>query len=144
MPTPNELRQAIVEGRADLQEAFHAAHDAWERKPPSGAGEDAWSPRQTAEHIVGSEIFFASMIGVACGAPALERQPLELLSPAAAAAAHVRNAARADAYFRHVSEGDLSKEGTHPRLGQLTVQALLEMHIGHLHNHANQIREACK
>ena len=141
MPTPKELHQAIIEGRAGLQSAFHDAHGAWGRKPQGGEGEDAWSPRQVAEHVIGAEIFFASSIAQACGAPALDRPSIDASTPAAAAASLTRTSAIADNIFRRVTESDFPKT-QQTRVGELTVERLMEIAASHGQDHANQIR-AC-
>ena len=140
MASPKELRQAIVEARADLQAAFHDAHDAWEKKPAGAQeGEDAWSPRQVAEHVIGAEVFFASGISQACGAPKLDRPPIDVSTPAAAAASLTRCGAIADNVLRHVSEGDLAKT-TQMRQGEMSVEQMMALVARHGHGHAEQIR----
>ncbi len=141
MATPKELRAAIVEARADFQAALHEAHDAWERKPQAGEGEDAWSPRQVAEHVLGAELYFASNIAQACGAPALERQTPDVATPAAAAASAVRVAATCDEILRHVSQDDLAKT-RELRMGTLSVEQMLDLLASHARDHAQQIRAA--
>lgn len=141
MASPRELRQAIVEGRAELQAAFHAGHDAWERKPAGGEGEDAWSARQAAEHAVGAEVFFASNVSQACGAPKVDRPEYSCATPAEAAASLTRLSALADNVLRHVSQDDLAKS-FETRLGLATVEAMMQTWAGHLHTHAAQIRTA--
>jgi hypothetical protein len=140
--SPKELRQAIVEARAELQSALHAAHEKWDVQPPHRDGEDAWSPRQVAEHVIGAEVYFASAISQACGAPKLEQQKPDVSTPAAAAASLTRFAAICDNVLRHVSEADLAKTYEFPRLGTLTVQRMMEMLAHHARDHANQILAA--
>ncbi len=141
MATPKELRAAIVEARADFQAALHEAHDAWERKPQGGEGEDAWSPRQVAEHVLGAELFFASNIAQACGAPALERRTPDVATPAAAAASATRFAAACDEILRHVSQDDLAKT-RELRIGTLSVEQMMDLLASHARDHAQQIRAA--
>ena len=143
MASPKELRAALVEARADLQAAFHEAHDAWERRPQGGEGEEAWSPRQVAEHVIGAELYFASNIAQACGAPALELSRPDCSTPAMAAASLTRNAATADNILRHVTEGDLTKS-RRLRTGEATVEQMLQRMASHAHDHANQIRAAAR
>ncbi len=141
MATPKELRQAVVDARADLHSAFHSAHDTWETKPAGGEGEDAWSPRQVAQHIIGAELFFAGLIAQACGAPPLERQVPNVESPADAAASLTRFSAMSDEILSHVTEDDLAKV-QQTRLGELSVQQMLALIVSHAHDHAKQIRAA--
>jgi hypothetical protein len=139
--SPRELRAAVVEGRAALQAVLHEAHHAWEKQPPHAEGAEVWSPRQVAQHVIGAELYFASGISQACGAPAIEMQRPDVSSPAAAAASLTRYAATCDNVLRHVSEGDLAKTHT-MRQGELTVQRMMEILASHLHDHAGQIRAA--
>ncbi|MFN8559375.1 MAG: DinB family protein [Dehalococcoidia bacterium] len=141
MASAKELRTAIVEGRAVFQAALHGAHEHWERKPAAGEGEDAWSPRQVAEHTIGAEIFFASNISQACGAPAVTGPEIDCATPAAASATYVRAAAIADNVLRHVTDGDLVKTRA-LRAGEMTVERMLEIIAYHARDHANQIRVA--
>ena len=144
MASPKELRQAIVEARADLQAAFHDAHDTWETKPAGAPeGEDAWSPRQAAEHVIGTEVFFASSISQACGAPKLDRPPIDASTPAAAAASLTRCGAIADNVLRHVSDADLAKT-QEMRVGPMSVEQMMALIARHDHGHAEQIRAVAR
>jgi hypothetical protein len=143
MATPKELRAALVENRAGLQEAFHNAAPKWETKPSGSAeGEDAWSPRQVAEHVIGAEWFFTNMIAQACGAPAMERPAVDASSPAKAASSLTRVAANNDNILRHVSDGDLAKEWD-SRLGRMNVEAMLTTMGSHGQDHIAQMNAAC-
>jgi hypothetical protein len=142
--SPKELRQAITDARAELQAALHSAHEKWEVQPPHGEGEDAWSPRQVAEHAVGAEIYFASAISQACGAPKLELQKPDVATPAAAAASLTRFSAVCDNILRHVSDADLAKTFEVGRMGETSVQRMMEILAHHARDHANQILTASK
>jgi hypothetical protein len=144
MPSPKELREDLVEARAELQAALHEAHTAWEQKPAGASeGEDAWCPRQVAEHVIGAELFFANGVAQACGAPGPERQAPDVSSPAAAAASLTRFAAKSDNILRHVSQDDLAKTHT-MRIGELSVEQMLTVMASHARDHAQQIRSACQ
>ena len=67
MASPDEVRAAIKVGQEALADAIAAASDNWEKSPQSGEGEDAWSPRQVAEHVIPAEIYFANAVCAACG-----------------------------------------------------------------------------
>ena len=71
MATPDELRAEIADARATLRAALQAAsQDTWEQQPAGGGdGEDAWSARQAAEHVIGAEIHFTNLVCKACGYP---------------------------------------------------------------------------
>ena len=144
MASPRELRQAIVEARADLQAAFHDAHDIWEKKPAGAQeGEGAWSPRQVAEPVIGAEVYSASGISRACGAPTLDRPPIDVSTPAAAAASLTRCGAIADNVLRHVSDADLAKT-QEMRQGPMSVEQMMTRVAEHDHEHAQQIRAAAR
>lgn len=143
MASPKELRAAIVENRAQLQQALHGAHESWERKPAGGEGEDAWSPRQVAEHSIGAEWYFTNAISQACGAPPVERPTLDFSSPATAAATATRVGATCDNILRHVSEQDLEKSwDLGEQLGKRSVGEMLTIMGSHGQDHINQLRAA--
>jgi hypothetical protein len=142
MPSPRELRQSIVDARADLQAALHEVHEKWEVKPASAEGEDAWSPKEVAQHVIGADWFFTNLVCQACGAPAMERPSIDASTPARAAASLSRIGAADDALLRHVSEGDLSKTHEHPRRGVMTVEQFMEMMASHTRDHINQMLAA--
>jgi hypothetical protein len=144
MANPNDLRGDLVEARADLQAAFHAAHQAWDRAPSAGQGEEAWSPRQAAEHVIGVEVYFTSNIAVACGAPAIETPVVNCATPADAAAALTRVSALCDRTLRHISETDLSKTYQNNRGESRTVEQALTTMASHAREHAQQIRDASR
>jgi hypothetical protein len=109
----------------------------WEKKPAEAAeGEDAWSPRQVAEHAIPSEIWWASEVCIACGYPGLE--PIEGNYPTAEAALEAFEAAsaKADGRLKYVSDTDLEK--VHERMGP--VSRVMELNIDHLDGHAKQIQ----
>jgi hypothetical protein len=61
MATPKELRQQILEKRAELQAALHDVHEKWDTKPAAGDGEEAWCPREVAQHVIGADWFFTNL-----------------------------------------------------------------------------------
>jgi hypothetical protein len=142
MATPKEYRANLVENRALFQAALHGATAAWDRKPPSGEGEDSWAPRQVAEHVIGSEWYFTNLISIACGAPESARPSIDASSPAAAAADVTRVGAICDNILRHVSDADLAKTHEHERFGTLTVARMLEIMDSHGKDHLNQLKTA--
>lgn len=143
MATPKELRADIVEGRAQVQEALHGAHEAWDRKPAgSPEGEDAWSPKQVAQHLVGGEWYWTNEICKACGAPEVARPDLAANTPAQAAATLTRNAPKFDDLLRHVSDTDLEKPMGSGAFAGRTVGQVLEMWPSHVRDHINQLKAA--
>ena len=95
MAAPDELRAAIAEGRAAFRSALESANDSWEKTPAGGEGEDAWSPRQVAEHLIPTESYFTTQICKACGYPGLDRVEASYATAAEALAAAARVAAGA-------------------------------------------------
>lgn len=144
MATANELRAAIVENRAQLQAALHSAAARWEAKPATGEGEEAWSPQQVVEHMIGSQWYFTNHIARACGAPALEPPALDVSTPAEAAATATRVGATCDNILRQLSEQDLAKVGEMGRLGTHSVAWMLETMESHARDHLQQLKEACE
>ena len=111
------------------------------RKPESGEGEDAWSAREAAQHVIGAELYYANAVCEACGYDGPESpfaSGLELASPEAASAALAQATAAADSKIQHVSAGDL--ERSHERMGPLP--DVFESWSGHLRDHAAQITAA--
>jgi hypothetical protein len=137
MPTPDELRAAIAEGRSELKAAISAAAGAWETSP-GGAGEDAWSARQAAEHVIPTEGFFTTAVCKACGYPGLER--ITGSYPTAAdALKHLDDVIEiTNKKLKYVTETDLEKRDE--RFG--SAADLMAMSASHLKDHAVQIRAA--
>jgi len=141
--SPKELRAAVVENRAQLQEALHSAHSTWEKQPDSAAeGEESWSPKQVVEHMIGTEWYFTDLISQACGAPAMGRANVDASTPATAAASAARIGATCDGVLRHVSDGDLPKTWE-TRRGTRTVSELLQLMNSHAADHLIQLKSAC-
>lgn len=142
MPTPDEIRADLAAARSELSAALSAASaDTWERKPESGEGEDAWSAREAAQHVIGAELYYANAVCEACGYDGPDSPfegGLELASPAAASAALDQAAAAADSKVQHVTAGDL--ERSHERMGPLP--DVFESWSGHVRDHAAQITAA--
>lgn len=144
MATPKELRAGLSEARAELAAALHEAHGKWTVEPSHGEGEEAWSPQKVAGHVIGAELYFASLVSEGCGYGPRQMERPDVETPAAAAASLVRFAAKADGVIQHVTQEDLAKTYKHDRFGELTVERMLEMVTGHIKDHANQIRQASK
>ncbi len=139
MATPDELRASLAESRAAFRAALEAVTDGWETVPTAGEGEDAWSARKVAEHTIGAESFFTTAICEACGYPGLDKPaPLALATPAEAIVAFDAAVESTNKKLNYVSDTDLVKE--HARMG--TTENILNIGIGHLREHAEQIRTA--
>lgn len=138
MATAEELRTSISAGQAALREAIAGAGDVWENAPDDGSeGEESWSPRQAAEHVIGSEVFFAGAIAGAIDQSGPERAELSLASTEEALAALTAAVAASEQVYAALTDDDLAKE-----VGSGTVESLLEIHAGHGLDHAQQIASA--
>jgi hypothetical protein len=139
MPTPDELRADIAAARADFQSALEGASASWEKAPAPGAeGEDAWSPRQAAEHAIGADLYFASEVCGACGYPGLELSRLSLATPAEAITAFAEASAKSDGRLKYAADNDLSMQ--HKRIGRAADDTELSPRPPRAH--AAQIRAA--
>ena len=141
MASPDELRAAIKVGREALAEAIADSGDNWEKEPESGEGEDAWSPRQVAEHVIGAEIFFAGAVCEACGYDGPDNPfdgDLSLATPADATTALGQAIEAADTKIKYVTKEDLAQ--THERMGN--VESVMRFTAFHLLDHAFQLRNA--
>lgn len=136
MPTPDELRGSLAQGRDAFRAALDAVHDRWEVRPEGAAeGEDAWSPRQVAEHAIPLVVQFASAVCTSCGYPGLEVARVPYATAQEAIAAFEVAAAQADGRLKYVTEKDLAMP--HERMGN--VEAIMALSARHLSDHAAQL-----
>jgi hypothetical protein len=140
MATSDQLRAELAAARTELADALKTAGAAWERAPPSGEGEAAWSPRQAAEHVIGGDIMYASAVCIACGYPGLERQQFSFESAEDALTGMQEASAIADGRLKYVTETDLEK--TNQR--GATVEQIMQASAAHFRDHAAQIRAASR
>ena len=140
MPTPDELREHIAAGREVLRAALEAVKAAdWEKKPAEGDdGEAAWSPREVAQHAIGSEAFFATATCVACGYPGVEFDNRSYANADEALVALNEVIEVTNKKIKYVTDTDIEK----PQDGFGTVEALLTYQAVHLKEHAEQLRAA--
>ena len=104
--------------------AIAASGETWERQPESGEGEEAWSPRKVAEHVIGAQMFYANAICEACGYDGLASPfdgDLSLATPAEAQTALEQASEAAHAKVKYVSDEDLAK----PHEGMGNVEAIM-------------------
>lgn len=139
MATLKESREGIVGARADLQSAFHEVHGRWEQKPATSGGDEAWSPRQVAEHAIGGELLLASAIARAVGKSTVEAIEPSCPTPASAAAALTRYAAQSDEILGELNDSDLAitYQG---RTATRSVEQGLQLMANHLREHTEQMR----
>lgn len=132
MATADEIRGQIDEARGALRSALEAADaGAWEQ---ALAG-DEWTPRQAAEHVIGTERFYAGRVADAMLGKAPERPELALASPQDALTALEAAVEDANRVTRYVEDRDLSKTAGEDS----SIQATLEAMATHVAEHAAQI-----
>ena len=143
MASADELRKHFAVAGGALRTALEGADQTWERRPNNDAeGEEAWSARQAAEHVVSSVVYFASTACQSSGYPKLESPfpSRELSFPTAATAAEALDQAIAVATpaIGQITDQDLA--ASHERMG--TVENVLTVLVTHLRDHAAQIQSA--
>lgn len=145
MSQADDLRAGIAGAREALKVAITAAgaHGNWETaKGTADDGEAGWSPRQTAEHVIPSEIFFANGICAACGydgpeSPLGENPQFASADEALAALSSV--AAAFDSKINYVQDEELGKSAGGEGMAAAPAGALMAMATWHLADHAAQI-----
>ena len=142
MPTADELRAGIAGGQEVLRAAIISAADNWEvAKGEAEDGEAGWSPRQAAEHVIGSHIMFAGMICGACGYDGPEN-PLsgtDFASADEALAALDAVTAAFDSKIKYVQDDELGKSAGGEGFAAAPAGMLMHGVYWHLADHAAQI-----
>jgi uncharacterized damage-inducible protein DinB len=142
MSRRKELRAQITDARAKAHRALVEVGGGWEKPGAGTEGEAAWSARQAVEHLAAAEVFFASVISVACGYPALDLERYSFETPAEAAEQYARATAKADSILQHVTDDDLAKDVKDGRMQGMTVEQLLALTASHTAEHAEQASAA--
>jgi hypothetical protein len=138
MASRKELRTKIAEARGKAHRAIVESALEWNTPGAGNEGEEAWSPRQSLEHAAGAELFFASLISVACGYPPIELAEQSFLTPADAAEQYALITQKADSIIQYVSDEDLAKTVEKGRMQGMSVEALLDLTASHSAEHAEQ------
>ena len=142
MATAAELREGVAGARAALKAAIAASADNWETaKGTADDGEAGWSPRQVAEHVIPSEMMFATGICTACGYDGPEN-PLtstEFASAEDAIAALEAVTAAVNSKVNYVQDEELGKAAGGEGMAAVPVAGLLTMNTWHLADHAAQM-----
>ncbi len=138
MPTLEELNRDIRAAREEIKAAIEGAASYWERQPPSGDGEEAWSPRQVAEHVVTTESTYTSRLLQTAGRAGVDTVEPSYPTPADAIKGIFDYGAELETKTGDLSEADLAKP--HERMGD--VAGIFAFRARHLLAHAQQIREA--
>ncbi len=138
MATPDDLRADLAAARNELADALAGAGDHWERKPASGEGEAAWSPREAAEHCIPADVAYASAVCLACGYPGLDRLEASYAGAADAKTGLEQVSAIADGRLKYVTEKDLAMKNQRGN----SVEDMIKANTAHFRDHAAQIRAA--
>ncbi|MPZ23476.1 MAG: hypothetical protein GEU28_08010 [Dehalococcoidia bacterium] len=138
MATRKELRAAITEARGRVQRAIVESAPEWNTPGAATEGEEAWSPRQAMEHLVGAEVRQASNISLACGYPPLQAEPPELPAAADAAQQYALAMQKADSILQYVTDEDLLKVVPEGRMAGRSVEDLMQTMARHANEHADQ------
>ncbi len=138
MATPDELRVDLAAARREFADALTAAVNQWDRKPASGEGEAAWSPRQAAEHCIPADVAYASAVCLACGYPGLNRLEASYAGAADATAGLAQVSALADGRLKYVTDKDLAMKNQRGN----SVEDMIKANTAHFRDHAAQIRAA--
>lgn len=141
MPSIDEYRAQITSGREALKSAIKNAGDRWEVAPAGGEGEESWAPRKVAEHVIGSERYFAGAIAGAMEGKAPERKEYSFESNADALAALEESCVDCDKVFRYIEDRDMAKAAPMPDGIPFpkTIEGFLQLNAYHLNDHAKQI-----
>ena len=135
-PSVSDLHRKIVRGRMALREAVEFASAAWETRLSPRPGEsEVWSPRETAEHAITTEFWFASLIGVMAGITVPRVHGLELASPTEAIVFLEQMSIVVDEIYARLAVEHLERETDVGR----TVASVMRWSAWHLHDHAKQI-----
>jgi hypothetical protein len=135
------MRTAITNNRAALRSAIESAAGRWEQAPSGGTGEDAWSPRQVAEHAIGADRTFAGLVAGAMQGKAPERKPFSFAAAADAATALDESGAESDKILRYVEDRDIEKTAALPDSLPFprTIAGVMQLAAYHFADHARQI-----
>ena len=138
---------SVAEHVSDLNDAFATymaelkqAGPGWEKKPPAGEGEEAWSARQIAEHVAGASTFFGA--GLAFYIKEIqgpERQQPQFASAEDAIEGTPGAHAKLVAVVEQIPEDKLSLEIEAPQLGKNTVSGFVGIAADNLRDHAQQL-----
>ncbi len=140
MATADEYRAGLEADLATLRSAIEGAGDKWEQAPE---GEDEWSPRAAAEHVVGAEYYFAGLVASAMQGKAPDRPELSLPSNAEALSALQAASETADKAYRYVEDRDLEKPAELTADGYpSTIEGVIQLTSQHRAAHAEQIGAA--
>lgn len=135
MASADELRTAIESSREALRQAIKDTTGTWEQVRP---GDEEWSPRQAAEHVIGSELMFASMVAKLVDSSAPDRREFELASADKALAALSEVAEVSGGVFASVVDADLDT----PAPYMDNVAGLMQLVATHIDEHTQQIQGA--
>ena len=131
MATVRDMRAAITANRAALREAIEGAADTWEASP----GGEEWSPRQVVEHVLETELRFATRAAAILGGNPPRSEQFSFPSAEAAVDALRRCGAEYDTRYSWAEDRDLPKE-----LDGRTLERTMAVAASHLLEHADQVK----
>lgn len=142
MASADEYRATIDANRDALRDALIGAGASWDQAPSDSDDEEQWSPRQVAEHVIGAERSFASMIAAVTSAEAPQQQELSLATVEEAIAALEAAINDANTVLLGLTDDDLAIEARAIATFPPSVEGLLQLTVYHLEDHAKQIAAA--
>jgi len=143
------MAEATVESvRAEVSAAFESymtelkqSAPNWDTRPEGATeGEAAWSPRQVAEHIAGSGLYFAAGIAKAIGIEGAEMQRFQLESADVAVSKTTESHASLMGVVDQIEDAQLSTRIEKTPIGDTTVGGLVALVAHHLKDHAGQLK----
>jgi hypothetical protein len=143
MPSAEEHRARIRDGRAALRAAIAGAERRWETSP-GGDDEASWAPRRVAEHIVASDRYFTGMIATVMEGKPPPRLEYAFAAPGEAIAALDASTVDCEKVLRYIEDRDLAKVVPLPERipAPKTIEGTLLLLAHHLNDHARQIAGA--
>lgn len=131
-----ELRRKMTRGRMALREAIEFVASAWEIHHQPRPGEtEVWSARETAEHAISTELWFAGLVAAVIGIPVPAMYGIDLQTSADAEIALDEVSMAVDSVYGWVAPAQLDLE---TEVGR-TVASVMRWSAWHLHEHAKQM-----
>jgi hypothetical protein len=131
-----ELRRKMARGRMAIREAIEFVASDWEfRHQPRPGETEVWSARETAEHAISTELWFAGLVAAVIGVSVAATYGIDLPTPADAEIALDEVSMAVDSVYGWVAPVQLDLE---TEVGR-TVASVMRWSAWHLHEHAKQM-----